>query len=143
MTLIVRGYAPADEAGVVRLWNDVLPHPAPHNHSESSLKKKLEVDSDLLLVATVDETIVGAIMGGYDGHRGWLYSVAVDECYREQGIGSALVRAMEEKLIDRGCLKINLQVRRSNLGVIAFYERLGFSVDDVVSLGKRTYEEGE
>ncbi len=78
-------------------------------------------------------------MGGWDGHRGWIYSVGVRASHRRRGIGSQLVLRMEQLLRERGCLKINLQVRTSNLQVIAFYESLGFTQDAVVSLGKRLY----
>lgn len=80
-------------------------------------------------------------MGGYDGHRGWIYSLAVDETERHGGLGSALMSEIEEKLRTLGCLKVNLQVLRSNVGVIEFYEKLGFSVEERVSMGKRLYDE--
>jgi hypothetical protein len=78
-------------------------------------------------------------MGGYDGHRGWIYSVAVDPRYRRQGIGRDLLVELESILASLGCLKVNLQVRASNVGVIAFYEKLGFVVEQHVSMGKRLY----
>ena len=78
-------------------------------------------------------------MGGYDGHRGWIYSVAVVPERRSLGIGTALIRKLEAELARRGCLKINLQVRESNVGVMDFYRKLGYEVDPVVSMGKRLY----
>ena len=78
-------------------------------------------------------------MGGYDGHRGWVYSLAVDEARRHTGIGSALVARIEESLKALGCLKVNLQVVGSNSSVVDFYKRLGFSVEDRISMGKRLY----
>jgi ribosomal protein S18 acetylase RimI-like enzyme len=80
-------------------------------------------------------------MGGYDGHRGWVYSVAVRPQHRRRGIGRALLARLEAALIERGCLKVNLQVRASNAEVIAFYERLGYVVEERVSMGKRLYQE--
>ena len=80
-------------------------------------------------------------MGGYDGHRGWIYSLAVAEADRRGGLGTALMREIERKLKALGCLKINLQVLPSNLEVVEFYERLGFSVEERVSMGKRLYDE--
>ena len=76
-------------------------------------------------------------MVGYEGHRGWINYLAVDPSKRRQGIGQQMMKAAEQHLNEQGCPKINLQVRSSNLEVIAFYESLGFSRDEVISLGKR------
>ena len=76
-------------------------------------------------------------MAGYDGHRGWLNYVAVAPEAQEQGFGREIVEAAIAALRARGCPKINLQVRASNAAVMAFYQQLGFIIDDVVSMGKR------
>jgi len=76
-------------------------------------------------------------MAGYDGHRGWLYSLAVAASHRRQGIGSRLAAVAEEALTKKGCVKINLQILPGNESVAAFYESLGFSVEQRVSMGKR------
>ena len=128
-----------DEQAVIALWNLVLPDSAPHNDPAVAIRKKLAVDRDLFLVAVMEERVVGTVMGGYDGHRGWIYSVAVDPNHQRQGIGSAMLRHVEEALIERGCLKVNLQVRASNAAVIAFYAKLGYAVEERVSMGKRLY----
>jgi ribosomal protein S18 acetylase RimI-like enzyme len=78
-------------------------------------------------------------MGGYDGHRGWVYSLAVDQRERQRGIGTALIEKIEQSLKALGCLKVNLQVVGSNSNVVEFYEKLGFSVEDRISMGKRLY----
>ncbi len=80
-------------------------------------------------------------MGGYDGHRGWIYSLAVDKVKRHRGIGASLMSGIEQELKALGCLKVNLQIVQSNVGVIEFYEQLGFAVEDRVSMGKRLYGE--
>ena len=128
-----------DEQAVIALWNLVLPDSAPHNDPATVIRKKLAAERDLFFVATVEGRVVGTVMGGYDGHRGWIYSVAVDPHSQRQGIGSALLRHAEEALIERGCLKVNLQVRASNAAVIAFYAKLGYAVEERVSMGKRLY----
>jgi ribosomal protein S18 acetylase RimI-like enzyme len=87
----------------------------------------------------VDDAVAGTVMGGYDGHRGWVYAVAVSPRHRRGGIGAALVRRLEADLTERGCLKINLQVRCTNEAVIPFYEKLGYRVEEIVSMGKRMY----
>jgi ribosomal protein S18 acetylase RimI-like enzyme len=135
----VRPCSPEDRPALLALWSAVLHDPAPHNDPEISLKKKLEMDDGLLLVAHEGRTVVGSVMGGYDGHRGWIYALAVRPEHRRKGIGTALCRHLEQQLIDRGCLKLNLQVRSENAQVIAFYEQLGYSVEDRLSLGKRLY----
>jgi ribosomal protein S18 acetylase RimI-like enzyme len=135
----IRPYQDADEQAVVALWREVLPDSAPHNDPATAIRKKLAVERDLFLVAALGDAVVGTVMGGYDGHRGWVYSVAVRPEHRRRGIGAALLRRLEALLTERGCLKVNLQVRASNAGVIAFYEKLGYSVEERVSMGKRLY----
>lgn len=76
-------------------------------------------------------------MAGYDGHRGWLYALAVSDGHRRLGVGSALVREVEARLAALGCRKINLQIRATNIQVQAFYDRLGYGTEDRVSMGKR------
>ena len=139
-TLAIRPFDDPDTPAVIALWNDVLPPNAPHNDPATSLRMKCAVDRDLLLVATLDDELVGTIMGGWDGHRGWIYSLAVRPEFRNRGIGTALVRKLEALFAERGCLKINLQVRDSNAAVTAFYEKLGYHREPILSLGKRLYE---
>jgi|CZKU01.1.fsa_nt_gi ribosomal protein S18 acetylase RimI-like enzyme len=135
--LEVRIYRTDDEAAVVALWNDGFPNAGPWNEPRFVIAKKLAMQSDLFFVAVEDRAIVGTAMGGYDGHRGWLYTVAVRSDLRRRGIGSALVRQVETSLAALGCPKLNLQVRATNAAVIAFYERLGYEVEERVSMGKR------
>jgi ribosomal protein S18 acetylase RimI-like enzyme len=136
----IRPYEDADEQAVIAMWSAVLPDSAPHNDPATAIRKKLAVERDLFFVAAVDGAVVGTVMGGYDGHRGWVYSVAVDPWHRRRGIGAALVRRLEKSLAERGCLKVNLQVRAWNAGVVPFYEKLGYRVEELVSMGKRLYQ---
>ena len=135
----IRQYEETDEQAVIALWNKVLPDSAPHNDPATSIRKKLALQPDLFFVATIDGAVVGTVMGGYDGHRGWIYSVAVLPRHQRQGIGTALIRHLESALTALGCLKVNLQVRSTNAAVIAFYERLGYAIEERVSMGKRLY----
>ena len=135
----IRPYEDQDERQVIALWGEVLPDCAPHNEPATALRQKLAVERDLLFVAASDGAVIGTVMGGYDGHRGWVYSVAVRPAGRRKRVGTALLRRLEEALAARGCLKVNLQVRASNAGVVAFYERLGYAVEERVSMGKRLY----
>jgi ribosomal protein S18 acetylase RimI-like enzyme len=79
-------------------------------------------------------------MAGYDGHRGWIYSVAVAESHRRRGLGSQLVHHAEKMLTQLGCLKINLQIAEGNESVAAFYETLGYRIERRVSMGKKIAE---
>jgi ribosomal protein S18 acetylase RimI-like enzyme len=87
-------------------------------------------------VAVEGDVIVGTAMAGYDGHRGWVYAVAVKPSHRRRGVGAALMARVEVALRAAGCPKLNLQVRASNRQAVAFYERLGYAVEDRVSMGK-------
>jgi ribosomal protein S18 acetylase RimI-like enzyme len=135
----IRTYQDSDEDAVIALWSQVLPDSAPHNDPATAIRKKLAVERDLFFVAENAGKLLGMVMGGYDGHRGWIYSVATAPGQRRKGVGSALLRRLEAALIERGCLKVNLQVRSSNVDVIAFYEKLGYVVEERVSMGKRLY----
>ncbi len=127
---------------MVALWSGVFVggYEAPHNHPEVSIDLKTAYDPELFLVAVDGDSLVGTVMGGYDGHRGWIYSLAVDENERHRGIGTELMAEVEGRLKERGCLKINLQVMPDNEGVVQFYRELGFSVEDRLSMGKRLYD---
>lgn len=135
----IRPYAESDEQAVIALWNEALPDSAPHNDPATIIRKKLAVERDLFFVADVEAAVVGTVMGGYDGHRGWVYSVAVSPRHQRAKIGTALLRRLEQALAECGCLKVNLQVRASNAAVVAFYETLGYAVEERVSMGKRLY----
>jgi ribosomal protein S18 acetylase RimI-like enzyme len=76
-------------------------------------------------------------MGGYDGHRGWIYYLAVDPVFRLRGYGRLILHELEKRLSEAGCPKINLMVRATNDGVLSFYRSLGYTEDEVVNLGKR------
>lgn len=121
---------------VVALWQTVFAYETAHNRPALVIDKKLAIDDDLFFVALAENTVVGTIMAGYDGHRGWIYSVAVSPSHHRQGIGSQLVAHAERALIAKGAVKINLQIMQGNEAVTAFYASLGFSVEKRISMGK-------
>jgi len=137
MTVAIRVYREADFAEVRTLWQQVFPDDPPWNRAEEAVPAKLAIQPDLFLVASDGANVIGTIMAGYDGHRGWLYAVAVSESRRRAGVGSALVREAEIRLAALGCRKINLQIRATNIQVQAFYDRLGYGTEDRISMGKR------
>lgn len=133
----VRRYLETDFEGIDSLWREAFPDDPPSNRAETTVAAKIAFQPDLLFVAMDHTEVVGSVMAGYDGHRGWLYAVAVTSKHRRTGLGTVLVRTAEEALRDLGCGKINLQVRSVNGAVIEFYERLGYTIEDRVSLGCR------
>ena len=137
MSMAIRVYREADFAGVRALWQQAFPDDPPWNRAEEAVPAKLAVQPDLFLVASDGANVIGTVMAGYDGHRGWLYAVAVAENHRRAGIGSALVREAEIRLAALGCRKVNLQIRAANTQVQAFYDRLGYGTEDRISMGKR------
>ena len=122
---------------VVNLWDLVFGYDAPHNSPGLVIDKKLAVADDLFFVAVAGGAVVGTIMAGYDGHRGWIYSMAVHPDYRNQAIGSQLLSLVEERLASHGCMKINLQIMEGNEQVRTFYEANGYSVERRISMGKK------
>ena len=132
---IVR-YSSEYQDEVVDLWrkcNLVVPQ----NDPVEDIQRKLVFQPDLFFVALLDGKVVGSIMVGYEGHRGWMNYLAVLPEHQRRGYGRKLVEKAVDELKKLGCLKVNLQVRRSNVSVVEFYKHLGFKDDDVVGLGKR------
>ena len=117
--------------GLVVPWND----PA------KDIRRKLRVQREMFLVGWRGSRLVATVMAGYEGHRGWINYLTVAPDYRRHGLGKRLMEEAEALLRGLGCAKINLQVRSSNAEVIEFYKRIGYSIDDVVSMGKRLEED--
>lgn len=134
--LEIRTYRNIDQQEVIALWRE-CGLVVPWNDPVKDIQRKLEALPELFLVGSVDRDIVGTVMAGYDGHRGWINYLAVSPRHRKQGYGRILMDHAKRKLEALGCPKINLQVRSSNSEAVEFYRRLGFEVDDVVSMGKR------
>jgi ribosomal protein S18 acetylase RimI-like enzyme len=132
----VRSFVEPDGPAVLALWRDAFPGDPPRNEPGLVIRRKMGVQPELFLVAVAEDEVAGAVLGGYDGFRGWLYHLAVRSDRRGRGIGRALVEALEDRLREMGCPKLNLQVRARNAAVVGFYERLGYDVEDHVSMGK-------
>lgn len=132
----IRPFVETDEGRVVELWArcGLL---RPWNDPRKDIARKLQVQRELFLVGEVDGRIVGVVMAGYEGHRGWVNYLAVEPELRGRGLGRQLMLAVERLLFERGCPKVALQIRRSNHEVVRFYQSLGYAEDDVVSMGKR------
>ena len=132
----IRPYHERDEEQVIALWRacGLLQSV---NDPRRDIRRKLAVDRALFLVADDPGHVIGTVMAGYEGHRGWINYLGVAPEWQRGGVGRRLMAAAEALLRARGCAKINLQVRSGNQVVVAFYERLGFTIDPVLSLGKR------
>jgi ribosomal protein S18 acetylase RimI-like enzyme len=132
----IREFSPCDEHAVIALWEQ-CGLVRRWNDPRKDIERKRKVQPDLFLVGTCDGRIVAAVMAGYDGHRGWINYLAVAPEERRRGYGRTLMAEAEKRLQQAGCPKINLQIRRSNDAVAAFYTALGYQQDDVISMGKR------
>ncbi|HZZ13065.1 MAG TPA: GNAT family acetyltransferase [Paraburkholderia sp.] len=143
-TLSIRRFNARDTDAVIALWQQAFPEyrdaTRPQRNPHLSIANKLATQPELFFVAALGVRIVGTVMGGYDGHRGWMYSLAVDETVRRHGIGTRLVAHVEDALTTLGCPKLNLQVLSTKDDIRGFYEALGYRADAVISLGKRLGE---
>ena len=121
----IRKFQDRDKDSLIALWRAVFPDDPPHNEPSQVLEAKLAVDGLIFIAEEEDGKMCGACMAGYDGHRGWLYAVAVSPDQRRNGAGKALVLFAIQALKELGCKKVNLQIRSTNTEVANFYKSLG------------------
>lgn len=137
----IRAVVADDIDTVVAFWRDVFPEyndrARPQRDPRTNIVRKLAFGDGLFWLATDDGAVVGTVMAGYDGHRGWIYSLGVDRGRRDHGIGRALLAHAEDALRERGCPKVNVQVMESNAGARAFWQAAGYAPDPVMSFGRR------
>ncbi len=138
----IRPYRGGDESALIRLWQacDLV---RPWNHPRADIARKCADSPALFFVACDDGEVIASCMAGYDGHRGWIYYLAVEPARQRQGIAAKIVRHAEASLLELGCPKIDLMVRNNNHGVIEFYKSIGYADDPVVVLSKRLLEDEE
>ena len=132
----IRPYAAGDETAVIALWEKCR-LTRPWNDPRKDIARKLAVQPELFLVGVLGEAIVATAMAGYEGHRGWVNYLAVSPEHRRKGLGKTLMREVEKRLMERGCPKLNVQVRAANGEALQFYRRLGYAQDEALALGKR------
>ena len=133
----IRPFAPIDTEATVRLWQ-ACGLTRPWNNPYTDIERKLRVQPELFLLGADEEgAIMASVMAGHDGHRGWINYLAVLPAHRRQGHATRLMAEAEALLTQRGCPKLNLQIRAGNEAVIAFYARLGYVNDQTVVMGKR------
>ena len=134
--LNVRPFQTSDASSVIEIWRTCLPSSHPWNEPVSVICSKQNRADELFFVGEREGKLIATVMAGYDGVRGWIYSLAVVEDYRNRGYGRQMLRFAEKSLLARGCRKVGLQVRESNLATIGFYERCGFQQENRASLAK-------
>lgn len=126
-----------DLQAVLELWRGSSPGiRISASDDPAEIRKKLQRDPDLFLVAEEDERIIGAVVGGFDGRRAMVYHLAVETTQRGRGFGRALMGELEVRLRRKGCLKYYLLVTRDNQDAVSFYQQIGCEVMDILILGK-------
>ncbi len=136
-SVLIRPFQASDRDALEHLWATVFSDDPPWNAPALMIERKLKIQPDLLGVALIGMNLVGGVIAGYDGVRGWIYHLAVAPEHRRRRIATKLVRWAESQLQALGCDKVNLQVRPTNTGVVAFYRSLGYAVEERVSMGRR------
>ena len=136
MTFQIIRYSPKYQSAVIDLWNKCSLI-VPHNDPIEDIQKKLDFQPELFFIALLNGQLIGSIMVGYEGHRGWINYLAVLPSFQKRGYGRKLINKAIVELRKIGCLKINLQVRTSNASVVGFYKHLGFEEEERISLGMR------
>ena len=132
----IRDFSVSDTEMVVALWNR-CGLTRPWNDPYKDISRKMSDNNGAFWVADHAELVVASVMIGYDGHRGSINYLAVVPEYQRSGLGAELMRRAEHFLIERGCPKVSFCVRRNNEAVLAFYQELGYEIDDIHFLGKR------
>jgi ribosomal protein S18 acetylase RimI-like enzyme len=140
-SLQVRPFQRGDEESVISLW-ERCGLTRPWNDPRKDIARKLRVQPELFLVGLLDRRVVATAMAGYEGHRGWVNYLAVDPRAQSSGLGTQIMSDVEQRLLELGCPKINVQIRATNSSAVAFYRRLGYAVDEVTSMGKRLERDG-
>ena len=138
--MIITPYLPEHKDAVIELWQKCN-LTRPWNNPESDIERKLKVNPDLFLVGLIDDTVVATVMGGYEGHRGWVNYLAVDPAYQRNGLGRKMMEELEKRILSTECPKINLQIRTDNTDAILFYKSIGYRKDEVISMGKRLVDD--
>jgi ribosomal protein S18 acetylase RimI-like enzyme len=141
MTVRIREFTLDDYDAAFTVWQNAGPGVGiSRSDSRAEIAKKLQRDPDLFLVAVDESKIVGTVIGGYDGRRGLIYHLAVEQAYRKRGIGKLLMDQVEQRLMAKGCLRAFLLVARGNEEVIDFYNRLGWEPMDLTIMAKTIIE---
>ena len=133
-------YKPEYVKDVIALW-EKCGLTRPWNNPALDIERKMKERPELFLVGLIDGKVVASAMGGYEGHRGWVYYLGVDPDCQRRGLGRQMMEAIEKRLLETGCPKINIQVRGDNQTGLNFFRKIGYNTEDRVSFGKRLIED--
>ena len=136
----IRAFRPDDTTDVIDLWRE-CGLIVPWNNPQTDIDRKYADSAQMFFVGELENELVASCMAGYDGHRGWIYFLAVKGSQRRKRLASMLVRYAEAELVKLGCPKVELMVRKTNNKVISFYKSIGFDPDPVIVLSKRLIED--
>ncbi len=134
---LVRPFRDTDTAAVISLWETVFATDPPWNKPADVIRTKLTIQGELFFVCLLEEKLVGTVLAGFDGVRGWIHKMACHPDAQRQGVATVLMHQAEQSLVQLGCPKLNIQVRADNKSALAFYQAAGYEIEDRVSLGKR------
>ena len=136
----IRQFVPNDTNRVIFIWEqcDLVRN---WNNPNFDIQRKLNFQKELFFVGLLNDEIIATAMFGYDGHRGWLNYFAVLPNFQKRGFGKKLMTFGEMALIEKGCPKLNLQIRNDNTKAINFYQKVGYKEDAAISFGKRLIED--
>ena len=136
----IRQFVPNDTNRVIFIWEqcDLVRN---WNNPNFDIQRKLNFQKELFFVGLLNDEIIATAMFGYDGHRGWLNYFAVLPNFQKRGFGKQLMTFGEMALIEKGCPKLNLQIRNDNSKAINFYQKVGYKEDAAISFGKRLIED--
>lgn len=136
----IRQFVPNDTNRVIFIWEqcELVRN---WNNPNFDIRRKLNFQKELFFVGLLNDEIIATAMFGYDGHRGWLNYFAVLPNFQKKGFGKQLMTFGEMALIEKGCPKLNLQIRNDNIKAINFYQKVGYKEDAAVSFGKRLIED--
>ena len=136
MNLVFRSFRKSDQKDVIQLWME-CGLVVQWNNPQRDIERKLGTQPELFLIGLINDKIITTAMAGYDGHRGWVYYLAVKPQYQRKEIGRQIMKEVEIRLLELGCPKLNIMVRTTNLDVINFYKAIGYKVDAITNMGKR------
>jgi len=132
----IRTYQSSDEQQIINLWTE-CGLTVPWNDPKKDIQRKVNDSPEMFFVGEKDGKIVASCMAGYDGHRGWIYFLAVKPEYQNKGYARIILEHAEKALLDIECPKIELMVRHTNDKVVSFYTHAGYKDDPVIVMSKR------
>ena len=131
----IRIATPSDVISIIEIWEEAK-LTRPWNNPNDDIKNALSTPTSTILLLCTLEQIIGTVMVGYDGHRGWIYYLAVKEKFQKRGYGKYLVKEAEQWLKSRNVPKINLMIRTGNEAVKQFYQSCKYKESEVIVMEK-------